>query len=190
MRPPRRAIVLGLTIWFLLAIFAGRAGFERASAPMLAGTVWSLTGALFLLWWRWRPLRQAVDDLPLAALIAIHLGRFVGIYFVILGCRGRLPPGFAFPAGIGDTAVAVGAVAVLFSAGLRRSRPFMLGWNMAGLADIVAVVGSALRYGLRDWHSMAPLRQLPLSVLPLFVVPLIMTSHAWMLVRLWPRNVR
>jgi hypothetical protein len=50
-------------------------------------------------------------------LVAFHLTRFVGIYFLILGNRGNLPQGFAKPAGIGDIVIALGAVALLFALG-------------------------------------------------------------------------
>ena len=61
-------------------------------------------------------------------------------------------------------------------------------WNVFGLADILGVVASALREGLRDSRSMLPLREFPLSMLPLFVVPLVICSHILMLYRL--RNQR
>lgn len=53
-----------------------------------------------------------------------------------------------------------------------------------GFVDIIFVVFSALRFGLRDWQSMHPLRELPLSLLPTFLVPLIIVSHVLIFVRL------
>jgi hypothetical protein len=114
--------------------------------------------------------------------------RFIGFYFLILGGDGRLPRAFAFPAGIGDIAVALGAFA-LVSSKLVRLVWFVLAWNILGLADIIAVVFNALRCGLRDWQSMAALRELPLAMLPTFLVPLILASHALMLVRVIRRDV-
>ena len=54
--------------------------------------------------------------------------------------------------------------------------------------DIVFVVCSALRLGLHDWGSMAPLRELPLSLLPTFLVPLIITSHVLIFARMRKRQ--
>jgi hypothetical protein len=146
-------------------------------------------------------VRNWVAFVDLRWLIALHVARFVGIYFLILGSRSDLPQGFAKPAGIGDIAIAVGAVALLFAPGkhgVRQlsdphaaadgQRPYhmrLLGaWNILGLIDIIFVAFAALRFGLKDWQSMAPLRELPLSLLPTFIVPLIIVSHILIFVRL------
>jgi hypothetical protein len=52
------------------------------------------------------------------------------------------------------------------------------------MLDIFLVVILALRIGLADWRSMAPLRTFPLSLLPTFFVPLIIASHILIFVRL------
>ncbi|PYJ23155.1 MAG: hypothetical protein DME99_03640, partial [Verrucomicrobia bacterium] len=57
------------------------------------------------------------------------------------------------------------------------AKTLLVVWNTIGLIDIVFVVFSALRFGLRDWQSMHALRELPLSLLPMFLVPLIIASH-------------
>jgi hypothetical protein len=57
-------------------------------------------------------------------------------------------------------------------------------WNTIGLIDIIFVVFSALRFGLKDWQLMHALRELPLSLLPTFLVPLIIASHVLIFVRL------
>lgn len=67
---------------------------------------------------------------------------------------------------------------------LNLRRPFLLTWNTLGLIDIVFVVASALRFGLKDWQSMHMLGELPLSLLPTFLVPLIIASHVLIFVRL------
>jgi hypothetical protein len=64
------------------------------------------------------------------------------------------------------------------------TKPLSLIWNTFGLIDIVLVVFSALRFGLKDWQAMHVLRDLPLSLLPTFLVPLIIASHVLIFVRL------
>jgi hypothetical protein len=191
MKQEVRPIVVALSAWLCLAFSVAIGGsFHNASAPAVAATVWILTGLALFACWRIPAIRQSLPVLDLRWLLSVHLTRFVGIYFLILANRGDLPHGFAQAAGIGDIAIAIGAAALLFT--LRRDgvlqRPYqkrlLAGWNTFGLLDIVFVVFSALRFGLKDWLSMAPLRELPLSLLPTFVVPLIIVSHVLIFIRL------
>jgi hypothetical protein len=64
------------------------------------------------------------------------------------------------------------------------AKTLLLIWNSIGLIDIIFVVSSALRFGLKDWQSMHALRELPLSLLPTFLVPLIIAAHILIFVRL------
>jgi hypothetical protein len=75
------------------------------------------------------------------------------------------------------------AAAILLLPSLRRRLILMI-WNTLGFIDILLVVFLALRCGLRDWNSMAPLREFPLDLLPTFIVPLIITSHVLIFIRL------
>jgi hypothetical protein len=51
-------------------------------------------------------------------------------------------------------------------------------WNVAGLLDILGVLGNATRIFLKDPSFVAPFTSLPLAILPLFVVPIVIVSHA------------
>jgi hypothetical protein len=118
-------------------------------------------------------------------LVLFHVTRlFAGAYFLLLCQRGQLPCGFARPAGWGDIVVAVLALAVLGATRTHFAKTLLLIWNTLGLIDIIFVVFSALRFGLKDWQSMHALRELPLSLLPTFLVPLIIASHVLIFVRL------
>jgi hypothetical protein len=185
MKPPTRAVVFGLSAWLCFALAVGVAGwFRNASAPAVAVTIWTLTALALLACWKIQMVRDWAAIVDLRWLIALHLTRFVGIYFLILGKRGDLPQGFAGPAGFGDILIAMIALFILVVPRLRMLRPALLSWNTLGLVDILLVIFSALRFGLRDWQSMAPLRELPLSLLPTFIVPLIVASHVLIFVRL------
>jgi hypothetical protein len=173
-----------LAAWLCFALAVGVADwFEPASAPMVALTVWTLTGVVLLACWKVDPIRTWAATVDLRWLVLLHTTRFVGFYFLILCRRGELPCAFAAPAGIGDIAVAAATVIILLVPKFRASRRLLLIWNTLGLIDIVFVVSSALRFGLSDWSSMAPLRELPLSLLPTFLVPLIIVSHVLIFVR-------
>jgi hypothetical protein len=79
-------------------------------------------------------------------------------YFV----SAQLPCAFAGPAGWGDIVIAVVAPAIVGAMRMEFAKTLMLIWNTIGLIDIIFVVFSALRFGLKDWQSMHALRELPL----------------------------
>lgn len=180
-------VILGL--WFCLALIVGMSGrFRVVSAPIVAGTVWTLTALALLICGIWPAIRRWAAIVDLRWLIALHLTRFVGFYFLFLYQQDRLPEGFAVPAGLGDIVVAFTAGVILIVPKLRNSGTVVFLWDAFGLIDIVFVVFSALRFGLNDSQSMAPLRELPLSLLPTFLVPLIIVSHVLIFVRLARRD--
>jgi hypothetical protein len=184
-RSSNQIIAAILGAWFCLALAIGVEGyFHNASAPAVAITVWGLVALLLLAWWKIRFVRDGVANIDLRVLVAIHLTRFVGIYFLFLGSRGKLPSGFAKPAGIGDLITALGACLLLALFNVRSWKTFLRIWNFFGFIDILFVVFNALRFGQQDWQSMAHLRTLPLSLLPMFVVPLIIVSHLLIFIRL------
>jgi hypothetical protein len=124
-------------------------------------------------------------------IVALHLTRFVGIYFLYLYGRGELPYAFAVPGGWGDIAVASLAAVLLLLGRADGWRRALYGlWNLLGLADIVFVVVTAARLVLADPASMAPLGRLPLSLLPTFLVPAIIASHVVLGIRLSRRTGR
>jgi hypothetical protein len=178
----RNASLVGLTLalWFCGALGVSLSGIlahMRPPMPQLLIAVLTIASlsAVFGL-----PIFRAwADDVAIRALVAIHLTRFVGIYFLLLARRGALASRFAVPAGYGDILVATVAL-VLILIGEPRARwrrGLYLIWNSLGLVDILLVVGNAARVGLADPQSMQPLLRLPLSLLPTFLVPVIITSH-------------
>ena len=179
-----RVVTLVLLGWLCFAV--GLAGwFQNASALAVAATVWTLTALVLLACWKVRTIRARVLNIDLRWLVLLHLTRlFAGAYFLVLCQRGQLPCAFARPAGWGDIVIGVLAVAVVSAMHTQFAKMFLLSWNTLGLIDIVFVVSSALRFGLKDWQSMHALRELPLSLLPTFLVPLIIASHVLIFVRL------
>jgi hypothetical protein len=174
-----------LVAWLCFALAVGVAGwFQPSSAPVVALTIWTLTGFVLLACWKVDPISTWAANVALRWLVLIHVTRFVGFYFLILCRRGELSCTFATPAGTGDIVIAAVTVIILFVPKFLASRKLLLVWNSAGLIDIVFVVFTALRAGLSDWQSMAPLRKLPLGLLPTFLVPLIIASHILIFVRI------
>lgn len=126
-------------------------------------------------------LKAAVARIGIRSIVAFHGIRFVGIYFLWLGARGRLPIEFAERAGWGDVAAAAGALALLAfrdGPGFRRA---LLAWNLLGMADLAVAVGTAAWLNLARPGSMIELAQFPLALVPLWIVPLLILSHLYLL---------
>jgi hypothetical protein len=144
-----------------------------------------LTSALFAAYWLSKSFRDWLRELDLRAMVALHLTRFVGFYFLWLYGKGQLPYRFAVPAGWGDITVATGAAGILAAwSAFGRRRPVLFVWNLYGLVDILFVVATAAMQGKSDPSSMAALLRMPLSLLATFLVPLIISSHLLIFARL------
>ena len=177
-------------IWLGAAISLGASGVLqhlRPPGPQLV--LVGLTISLLLGWRLSNGFRQWLVAIDLRALIALHLTRFVGIYFLLLCRRGELPCTFAVPAGWGDIAVAtLAAVLLVCWNQVALSRAGIAAWNAVGLLDILFVVASAARHTMADPASMAAMLSLPLNLLLTFLVPLIIASHVFIFSRLWSKR--
>jgi hypothetical protein len=192
MRSPRNGPVIGmLTAWLVLALAAGASGRMaslRPPAPQLV--LAALTIALIVLERQAGWLRAWVAAVDVRVLVGLHLTRFVGIAFLLLGQRGELPAAFAVPAGWGDLVVASLAGLLLLGGvapGGGGRRLYQV-WNGLGVLDLVFVVLTATRLSLADPESMRALFRMPLSLVPTFLVPLLLASHLWIWRRLSARN--
>ena len=180
----KRVVILVVLGWLCFAV--GLSGwFYNAGALAVAAIVWTLTALVLFACWKISLIRVWALNVDVRWLVLLHVTRlFAGAYFLVLCQRGQLPCGFARPAGWGDIVVAVLALAVLGATRTEFAKKLLLIWNTIGLIDIIFVVFSALRFGLKNWQSMHALRELPLSLLPMFLVPLIIASHVLIFVRL------
>ena len=179
-------IRIGLWVWLIAALIAGR--FELLKPwplPAVQAVLFGLTALLLLGCLRLPRLRDWINGLDLRALVAFHLTRFVGVYFLILYRRGELPRDFAVKGGLGDILVASFALLICvvpLREALRR-RAITI-WNVVGFLDIMMVVFYAARHGLAGNVQMKLLTVLPLSLLPTFIVPVIIASHLLIFLRL------
>jgi hypothetical protein len=172
-------IVVGL-VWLAAALALGATGATTRWRPptpqlVLGGLTMLLLAAVVA-----RPrFRRWLATLDLRWLVAVHLTRFVGLYFLVLYYRdGALPRAFAVPGGWGDIIVATLALGLLLAGGKLDGRPRLVGaWNAFGLLDILFVVATASRLALADPDSMNALLRLPLSLLVTFLVPIIIADH-------------
>jgi len=172
-------IIVGL-LWLLTAVYLGASGRVATWRPPIPQIVLGGLTALVLVAVVALPrFRRWVRALDLRWLVALHLTRFVGIYFLVLYYRdGALPYAFAVPGGWGDILVATLALGLLAVSGSLETRRALVGmWNTLGLIDILFVVATASRLALANPDSMSALLRLPLSVLVTFLVPLIIAGH-------------
>lgn len=189
---PRPLFAL-LLIWGALAVAVGAAGLGDSPVPPPAIAA-GLVAAWLVAYGVSGRVKGWVRAVPLGALIAIHLVRFVGAWFIALYRRGELPFEFAVPGGWGDILAAAGAAALLVGAipaRTRGRRGAVLAWNVLGLLDILYVLATAARLYFADPTRLAPLTRLPLSLLPTYFVPLVVLSHlrifGWLRERRSPR---
>jgi hypothetical protein len=187
-----RIVPLIVTAWLVAALVASYLGVLSLWPPpypqlVLAGLVLVQMAAVAIS----RRFRAWLMAVPVDALVALHVSRFVGAYFLVLHAQGRLPWAFAVPGGWGDIAVATGALVLVLLRRIGRPAPHAAYtvWNVLGLLDILGVVATAVRHALADPASMRPLVELPLSLLPSFLVPLIIFTHLVLLVRVRSTDV-
>ena len=111
--------------------------------------------------------------------------RFAGFVFLALYAYRVLPGVFAWPAGLGDTAIGFTAPWVALAL-IRQprfaARRWFVVWNVLGILDLVVAVmigrlSAALATGAAGEITTAPLAELPLLLIPGFAVPLFMILH-------------
>ena len=169
-----------LVVWFVVAFLAGYSGIlQNANPPIPQILLFTLVILLVVFSLRLNSFRNWICSIPISHLIAVHLTRFVGFYFLVLYEEGRLPHDFAVYGGWGDIVVAFGALILLIVFFILKEVPkgFINAWNIVGLLDILFVVVTAGRLAMADPSSMAELLKLPLSLLPTFLVPIIIFTH-------------
>ena len=184
----RRRLGFGIMAWFLVAATLAALGafrIERLGTlviglslmiPVVAGIVLTRTSPAF---------RARVLAIPIAILIALHVGRLLGAFFLVLHSEGRLPPTFAHAAGWGDIAVGVLAIPVAVAAYRRTSGwpALVLAWNAFGFVDLITAVtlgvGSAdspLRF-IDETPASSAVGTLPWALIPTFLVPMYLLTH-------------
>ena len=170
--------------WLLISLLVGYTGILRTTpVPM---PVFAIAMTLTLLGWLTirRDLRDRVLSVGVRVLVALHITRFVGVYFLALYRDGLLPRDFAVPAGWGDIMVAIGAIIVLaaFRTDTQIGRTAYFTWNVLGLLDILLVLGNGARMMRADRLLQAGFTSLTLILLPLFLVPVIIVTHVMIFV--------
>jgi hypothetical protein len=179
------SLLVGALVWFG-AIFglAAKGVFVSGPGepPMAVGVAFLTPLLLFLLGLGISSWRRLVLSISPVFLIALNGWRFIGLGFLMAHQEGLLPGGFAWPAGLGDIAMA--ATAPLVAARVAADDQFRFGngfliWNLFGIADFIDAI---LLGTLYNWPGFAPLtiglmQRLPFALIPCFFVPLVAIAH-------------
>jgi hypothetical protein len=193
----QRAAVLGITAgWLLLLATLAAGGFFSANVygTPLVGVAFALPViTVLLLRARSSTLRTLITTIPLTVLVAVHIGRLLGVEFLLMQAAGRLPSTFAFAAGWGDIAVASAALPLAFAVQrqLRGWRSWLLLWNCLGAADLIVAIalgagsaaGSPLRF-IYEEPSTVLMGALPWFLIPGYLVPVYLITHVAIFFRL------
>ncbi|MEM7378567.1 MAG: hypothetical protein AAF460_13810 [Pseudomonadota bacterium] len=190
---PRRGLALGgvFLVWGAVMTWVCLAQVPQAFGPAGALIVPLCWLAPSVLLWRCQDWVLA-DPLSQRWLVGLQVWRVIGGVFLIEHGRENIPAVFAFPAGIGDLAVGVLALAVLLLYRRRAQLPHtaLVLVLVAGVADFV----SAFFFG---YFSSAGPAQLffpeirnntllyPTGLIPLFLVPYAIFFHtlSWLSLR-------
>jgi hypothetical protein len=190
--------VLGsaLAIWFAFALVMGAQGHYVASPgnpPLALGLAVVLPIVAFALVYNLRgAVWQFCQTLDLRLVVVAHTWRIVGIDFLVNSANGRLPAGFALPAGIGDIVIGVTAIplALAIARGWGGTRKWFVAWNVLGMLDLVTAVSMGILYSASAFGVLAGsgpttliMSQIPRSLVPTFLVPLFFLLHLLALAR-------
>lgn len=137
--------------------------------------------------------RRVMLSIDPALLTALQGWRVLGGGFLFVYAFGHLPGFFAWPAGLGDVAVGIGApfaALALARGSLSITSGRFLAVHAAGLLDFAIAVGTGLAAranipGLVEGVTSAPVGELPLVLVPTLGVPAFIIFHLIVLVQVW-----
>lgn len=187
-RPGAASLSVLLLAWLGLIIALG--AIEAFAAPPGAPPLPLLAAVAgpvmaFLIAYRVSPAVRELAPADLRFLTATQAWRFGGFAFLALYAYGVLPAFFAWPAGLGDMAIA--ATVPWMLAGLVREPGFatsrrFIAWNVLGILDLVVAVSVGavvplLFPGVAGAELMGAMTRLPLVLIPGFFVPAYLIMH-------------
>lgn len=195
-RPPLAApvVLLVLAAWLAAVAALAGAGFFREPDALVPTRVLPFAVVpplLFLLAHRLAPgVRAWVASLDLAVVVGLQAWRVIGVLFLAFWWTGDLPAVFAIPAGLGDVAVALLAVAAVpavarRTAGWEGRVRALTAWGLIDFAtafSLAILSGEGLPLHLTGAPVVGPVLGLPLALIPAFAVPVFAILHviAWL----------
>jgi hypothetical protein len=172
--PPGVVTYLVLAIWSGVVMTAIAAGIFAGGASLrLLPAAQAIPIAAVAIGYRaWPRFRSYLLTLDLRLVLAAQLWRVIGIAFLFALAFDQLPAGFAVPAGIGDLATGIAALAVVLSLGngsLTRGR--LYAFTALGVGDFLIANATGL--------SLEPptLTAWPLVIFPTLMIPFFAVLH-------------
>jgi hypothetical protein len=143
-----------------------------------------LTVILFAIIGNTEVFKKLLRSVSLESLIALHIFRLLGVFFIILYYYRLLHPAFAFSAGMGDiiTALLALPVAKWVSQGKSWSIKAAYVWNILGMLDIVTLLVIAIITVIKSVTGSEPgdpeMTVFPFAWFPAFAPATILFLHA------------
>lgn len=138
---------------------------------------------LFLYVIKTKMYRTFLENVRLEKLVAVHIFRLIGSFFIILALYDALPKWFAFIAGTGDILTAITSIWVANQIKKKKNnyKKIIWFWNTFGLADIIFTAVSAnvitkisIDKGIMGVDTLA---QFPFWFIPALAPPIIVFLH-------------
>jgi hypothetical protein len=177
-RAPHRTLP-GVVTYAVLAIWAGLVMTAIAAGVFSGGGASRLARpaslvipiAVVAIVYRASPrFRNYLLTLDLRLVLTAQLWRVIGIAFLFALAFDQLPAGFAVPAGIGDLATGIAALAVVLSLGngsLTRRR--LYAFTALGVGDFIVAIATGL--------EAPPLNAWPWAIFPAIMIPFFAILH-------------
>jgi len=164
-----------LAIWsgvVMTAIVAGVFAGGGASRLLLPASVVTPVAVVAIAYRVSPRFRNYLLTLDLRLVLAAQLWRVIGVAFLFALAFDQLPAGFAVPAGVGDIATGIAALAVVLALGngsLTRGR--LYAFTALGVGDFLVANATGL--------SLEPpaLTAWPLAIFPTIMVPFFAVLH-------------
>jgi hypothetical protein len=179
-----------IAAWFIFAVTMAATGQYNISPtrpPLALGLTIAVPMLFFVIGYRLRgPIWRISQKLDMRIVVLAHVWRIVALNFILVAAQGRLPMGFALPAGLGDMITALAAIPIAYgiSKNLPSIRNWFIAWNLFGLLDLVNAVTQGILHSSSTFGILAGagpttylMTVLPRSLVPTFLVPLFILLH-------------
>lgn len=178
-------------IYVSLTSFTGIFSENTLPPKILLFTAFPLLAFFLLVVTNLKLYKVILENATLQSLVLIHLFRFIGIFFILTNVYGAIPTKFAYIAGIGDIATALGSILVVKAINDRKSytKPLVIAWNVFGILDIVSVLTTAIittRLSIATGsQSIVEIANFPFCLIPAFAPATIIFLHMGIFSKLW-----